>query len=294
MVVLAMSVRRARYPIFLIALALLVPARATAAEPPQIYVGSGSAYTVAFKIEGVRVSVLALDAPLYCSETEPSHHFQPGSMSVFPAPTPMRIGPDGLEAPSSGGGPSPRIEATFDGKSVSGVVAFDSSEGPFHCQTAGYYPTRPEVPFEAVRYEPIGSGATKPPGKDEIPVYYGSEGGNEVLLETTSEAVTLRGSVPSKCPVRGKRIVAPRTPWFGDVTGALRRGEGFRRTLNRQGKVGGKSWKESTLVSAVLGEEDVAGFYERTTVIRPKKGSPHRCTTGALPFRALRYLPAAG
>jgi hypothetical protein len=41
-----------------------------------------------------------------------------------------------------------------------------------------------------------------------------------------------------------------------------------------------------------VGEGEIAGFYQRSTAIRRPNQSPHHCTTGALPFRALRYVPA--
>ena len=284
--------RRTVYLAAIVALALLLPARALAASP-QIYVGSGAAYTVVFKVEAGTVFALGLDAPLYCSETGPSHRFGPGTISVFRRPTLMREGPGGLEALLGGGGPSSKIEATFDGTKLTGKFAFDYSEESFHCQTAGFYFTPPEVPFEAVPYEPVGSGATPPPSKDEIPVYYGSEGGTEVLLEPNSKSVAFRGAAPSKCPVGGRRPTKEQTPLFGDVIDTDREGDSFHRTIHRHGKTGGKGWSESRSVSGAVGEDEIAGFYQRSTLTRPAKGAPRRCTTGALPFRAVRYLPAA-
>lgn len=276
----------------IVALVLLLPMRALAA-PPQIYVGSDADYTVVFKVEGGAVSALGLDAPLYCSETEPSHHFGPGTISVFRRPMLMREGPGGLEALlGGGGGPSSKIEATFDGTKLTGKFAFDYSQESFHCQTAGFYFTRPEVPFEAVRYEPVGSGATLPPSKDEIPVYYGSEGGTEVLLEPNAKSVVFRGAGPSKCPVGGKRPTKGQAPLFGDVIDTVREGDGFHRTLQRHGKSHAKGWSESRSVSGVVAEDEIAGFYRHSTITRPADGSPRRCTTGALPFRVIRYLPA--
>jgi hypothetical protein len=287
--------RRIWHPSAIVALALLLPAQAAAASP-QIYVGSGPAYTVAFKVDGSAVSVLALDAPLFCSETGPSHDFGPGSISAFRTPTPMRQGPDGLEALlGGGGGPSSKIEATFDGTKLSGAFAFDFSEESFHCQTAGFYAARPEVPFEAALYEAVGTGPTLPAAAGERPIYYGSEGGTEVLLETVKDSIEVRGAAASKCPVKGVKPSAPLTSLFDDVVGAKRKADGsFARTIRAHGKIGHKAWSESTSVTGVVGDEEIAGFYSRSTTVRPKNASPRSCTTGSLPFRAVRYLPAAG
>ncbi len=285
--------RGSRRLIAIAGLALLLPASAAAATP-EIYVGSNAGYTIVFKVEGSRVSALGLDAPLYCSETGPSHHFGPGTISVFKTQTLMRQGPNGLEALlGGGGGPSSKVEATFDGTKLTGTFAFDFSEESFHCQTAGFYFTRPDVPFEAVRYEAVGSGSTLPPGKDEIPVYYGSEGGSEVLLEPNQKSVVFRGAAPSKCPLAGKRAPAGSVPMFGDVIDTEHEGDSFHRLVHREGKAGREAWREARAVSGVLGEDEIAGFYTRSTVIRPAKGAARRCTTGALPFHAVRYLPSA-
>jgi hypothetical protein len=277
-----------------VALALLLPARAAAAPPP-LYVGSDPGYTVALKAEGSRVSVLALDAPIYCTFTEPQERFQ-GTMSMFQGPTLMRAGRHGLEAPlRPNGGPSSFIDAAFHGPALSGTFALDLTEESAHCQTAGFDPARPAVDFEAVRYEPVGSGATLTPAKGETPIYYGGEGGTEVLLENARDQVEVRGAAPARCPIAGRKSAGARAPLFGDVTDAARGIDGsFLRTIKDKGKIGGKSWSESRSVSGVVGDEEIAGFYSRTTTIRPAKGPPRRCTSGSLPFRAVRYLPAVG
>jgi hypothetical protein len=292
--VLALSMRASRLLIVIAGLAFLLPASAAAATP-EIYVGSNAGYTVVFKVEGSRVSALGLDAPLYCSETGPSHHFGPGTISVFKRPTLMRQGPGGLEALlGGGGGPSSKVEVTFDGTKLTGTFAFDYSEESFHCQTAGFYFTPPEVPFEAVRYEAVGSGATLPPATDEVPVFYGSEGGTEVLLEPNVKSVVFRGAAPSKCPLAGKRAPQGLAPMFGDVIDTDHEGDSFHRTIHRDGETGRRAWSEARSVSGVVGADEIAGFYTRSTTVRAPESSPRRCTTGALPFRAVRYLPAAG
>lgn len=290
--VLALGMRGSRCLIAIIALALFLPAGAAAASP-EIYVGSNSEYTVVFKVESGAVSVLGLDAPFYCSETGPSNSFGPGTIGVFKRPARMREGTNVLEAPlGGGGGPSSKIEATFGGTTLIGSFTFDFSEESFHCQTAGFYPARPEVAFEAVRYEPVGSGGTLAPAKDETPVYYGSEGGTEVLLEPNAKSVVFRGAAPARCPVAGKKATKGSGPMFGDVIDTDREGGAFHRTIRHRGRTDAKAWSELASVSGVVGEDEIAGFYTRSTTVRPAKASPRRCTTGALPFRAVRYLPA--
>lgn len=283
-----------RYAAVIAAAALLFPAWAGAAAP-QIYVGSDSDYTIAFKGEAGRLSVLALDAPIYCTFTEPTEHF-PGTMSMFQGPTLMHEGHNGLEAPiRPNGGPSSFVDASFDGAKLTGSFTLDVTEGSAHCQTVGFNAARPAVPFVAVPYEPSTGGATKPPSKAERPIYYGSENGTEVLLETVKDSIEIRGAARSRCPVKGAKSAGRRVSMFDDVVGAKRDEDGgFRRTIQVEGKIGGKAWSESTSISGVVGEDEIAGFYQRSTTTRPAKGSPRRCTTGALPFRAVRYLPAGG
>jgi hypothetical protein len=58
----------------------LTAASAGAAEPagsPALYVATGDGYAVAFELEGGKVSVLGLDATVYCSLTEPGEYSEP-------------------------------------------------------------------------------------------------------------------------------------------------------------------------------------------------------------------------
>lgn len=285
---------RMRYAIVIAAAALLFPAWAGATSP-QIYAASGRDYTIAFKGEAGRLSVLALDAPIYCTFTEPEERF-PGTMSMFQGPTLMREGRNGLEAPiRPNGGPSSFVDASLDGAKLTGSFTLDVTEGSAHCQTVGFDAARPAVQFAAVPYEPSSSGTTKPPSKAERPIYYGSDNGTEVLLETVKDSIEIRGAVRSRCPVKGAKPAGRRASLFDDVVGAKREADGgFHRTIQGEGKTGSKAWSESTSISGVVGEDEIAGFYQRSTITRAAKGAPRRCATGALPFRAVRYLPAAG
>jgi hypothetical protein len=275
------------------ALTPTVAAAGTAA--PQIYVGSGPKYTIAFKAEGPRVSVLALNAPIYCSFENPIERF-PGSMYMFLAPTVMHRGAGGLEAPlRPGGGPSSYVRASLGAEKLTGTFALDQDEGSADCQTAGYQPAPPAVKFEAAPYEPVGSSATKPPGIDEVPIYYGNEGDAEVLIETLRGQIEFRGAAPTRCPVGGKQPKSPRSPLFGDIESAKRAADGsFSRTVHPHGQIGDTTWSEAITIAGAVEGDSITGTYRRTTTVRPAKGSPRTCKDDPRTFDAVRYLPAAG
>jgi hypothetical protein len=297
MVILPSSMRRARHPIAWAALvaATFVPsAPATAgAASPQIYVGSNPSYTIAFKTEASRTSLLAFNAPIYCTFTHPTERI-PGTAYMVQAPTPMHKGRNGLEAPlHPAGGQLSYVRASLAGEKLAGTVALDADEGSAQCQTVGFKPASPAFQFTAAPYEPAAGGVMRAPKNGEIPVYYGNEGGVEVLLETVHGQVDFRGAAPSDCPFAGKQVTGSRAPLFGDIEGAVLSADGsFDHTFHRHGKIGGKTWSEATTVSGVAGSQEISGSYERTTKIQPKNGAPRTCSTGALPFKALRYLRA--
>jgi len=301
MVILALSMGRAHHLIAVaavaaVAVAALLPSVAAAdAAAPQIYVGSSPKYTIAFKAEGPSVSVLALNAPIYCSFENPPERF-PGSMYMFQAPTLLHQGPNGLEAPlRPAGGSSSYVRASLGTGKLAGTFALDQDEGSADCQTAGYQPAAPAVKFEAAPYEPVGSGATKSAGKDEIPIYYGNEGDAEVLLETLRGQIEFRGAAPTRCPVAGKQPKTPRSPLFGDIESVKRAADGsFRRVFHPHGKIGGTTWSEAITVAGAVEGDSITGTYRRTTTIKPAQGSPRTCKDDLLTFDAVRYLPAAG
>jgi hypothetical protein len=285
---------KVRHLIVLAALALALPASA-AAEAPQLYIGSGPDYTVAFKAEGTAVSVLALNAPIYCTFTHPRERF-PGTMYMFQGPTLMREGRRGFEAPlRPAAGPPSYIDARFQDGRLAGTFALDQNERSADCQTADYLPANPAVKFEAVSYEPVSSGAAKPPAKGEIPIYYGSESGLEVFLETIREDIDFRGAAPAACPVSGKQPAGQRVPLFGDIEAAERHPDGgFHRLVRRSGQIAGRAWSEATTVTGAVEGGTISGTYLRTTTTKTPKGPPLQCKVGPLPFRAVRYLPAKG
>jgi hypothetical protein len=262
---------------------------------PQIYIGSAPNYTIAFKAEGPsRVSVLALDAPIFCTFLHPTERF-PGKMWAFQGPTAMRMVGGQLKATiRPGGGPSSDVTAKLGGGKLSGTFALDQDEGSADCHTGGYKPADPVIKFEAVPYAPAESGVTKPAAKGEVPLYYGDEGGLEVLLETEGGEVNFRGAAPATCPIAGKRPTGGRAPLLSDVEEApIGNGGAFSRTFRSHGKVGSKQWSEAITISGSAEPGKIAGSYLRTTTIRSAAGPAKQCKVGPLPFSAVRYLPAS-
>ncbi len=269
-----------------VALAIAASGSAAPAESaPQIYIGSSPAYTIAFKAEGdSRVSVLALDAPIYCVFSHPTERSR-GEMWEFAGPTLMRKVGGGLKAKIlPDGGPSSYVAAGLSGGKLSGSFALDDREGSDDCQTAGYEPAKPAVEFEAVPYAPAESGVTKPPAKGEVPLFYGDEGGLEVLLETIHGEVDFRGAAPATCAIAGKHPAGGRAPLLSDVEEAvIGEGGAFHRTFRHRGK----SWSEAITISGTVEAGKITGSYLRTTTT----GSAKKCEVGPLPFSAPRYAP---
>lgn len=213
---------------------------------------------------------------------------------MFQGPTAMHAGRNGLEARlRPAGGPRSYVSASVEDGKLTGTFLLDVTEESAHCQTSDYAAAKPQVRFEAVRYEPAGSGATRPAAKGEIPVYYGNEDGVEVLFETLNGSVDFRGAAPAACPVTGKQPAGQRAPLFGDIEDArLDESNSFGRAFHRQGQIGDNSWSEATSISGAIEGGTISGTYSRTTITRTKKGSPQQCKTGPLAFSAARYLPA--
>src|SRR6185503_3829847 len=112
---------------------------------------------------------------------------------------------------------------------------------------------------------------------------------------TIGERVDFRGAAPATCPVAGRQPAGQRAPLFGDIEDALiRGGGGFNRVFRHDGKIGGKTWSEAASISGGFEGQAISGTYGRTTTTRPANRLPRQCKTGPLPFRAARYLPAAG
>jgi hypothetical protein len=181
----------------LVAVALLIAAGSARAQT-TLYVGDTKDYAIAFKSEEARLYVLELAGTTNCYYSEPHEDIGPGGFSAFAAPTLMRSDSEGLHAYDSGRGTT-RVRAELDGGAVRGDFAFSESELSYHCDT-GFEPT----PFQASRYEPVGSGAA--PVSGERPVYYGSEASTEVFLRVINgRAGGIRGTFVPRAESAGRR-----------------------------------------------------------------------------------------
>jgi hypothetical protein len=276
----------------------LTATTAGAAEPvgsPPLYVATGDGYAVTFEVEGAKVSVLGLDATVYCSLTEPGEYSKPTLDAFFPLPTPMRERHLGLVAVEgegdSFGSSRATVQATLEGDRLVGKFKYVLSEESSHCQTAGYYGNRPEVPFEAVRYVPVSDPEAGPAVEGESGIYFSDAGPLEVYLRTDAGRVFVRGSIASRCRFKG--AVAGLSPLFGSPTAPAIEADGsFEESMRHRGTLGkGRRFFEPVSLSGVVGAEAIAGFYSRTRGIRTGTRQPHRCGTHAIAFSASRYAP---
>jgi hypothetical protein len=279
-------------------MASMLPASAAAAESPQLYVGSGNGYLIVFKVEAGRTYVLGLDTTVYCVSLEPWEPSKPTLNAFFPEPKVMKERPDGLVATEEGGDVfSSRgltVHAAFDGDKLVGSFVYAVSEFSYHCQTAGYYGTRPEVPFQAVRYEPVDGSAPVPPLVNGTPaVYYGTEGPLETYFSVFPKEFGMRGTVLSGCLAGVKKRPTRRGPISSELQIASFGDDGtFRDRLHSLGPHGITAIKEAIGIAGIVGGETITGTYFDRIVTRLGKKRKRICHTGPLPFRAQRYLPA--
>lgn len=275
---------------------------ARAAEPAtgaQLFVGSGEGYSIAFEVQGSAVSVLGLDARVFCSFTEPRESLGARLNGFFPVPTLMSERPSGLTARESDGGrfggEEATITATFDGARLVGEFNYRRGDDSYHCQSGGYYLDAPSrVFFEAVRWVPVTDprAITRTPG--ESAVYFARASPIEVFLRVDGGRVYVRGSVASSCHFGGEDAAVD--PLFASPTDpVVDPSGGFRDSARYGGAVGeNRRFFEPVLLSGIVGEDSIAGFYSRTRVIAEGTRVQHRCGTRSLPFTADRYVPELG
>jgi hypothetical protein len=311
-VVLALGMGRTRYLIIVAALALLVPARAAAAESPSLYVGSGPGWSIVFKVEGAKVSVIGVDATVYCEIGR--REVAPEVWKFFPTPALMHEEGDGLTGSEVIGTPKSesrmQVDATVAGEGILGSFEYVQTGEPGLCRTVDYPASGnpAEVSFEAVRYEPADGAPPAPPlASADRGVYYGTEGPLETFFTVSGSHLALRGTVGSGClPATAKRgpgrrpldpnllsvFKAPIPILSGILKPSLTEGTSFREMLRthpgREYSVDG----EAITVAGSVGDEAIVGtYYRRFHTFFPKTGK-RVCQTGPLPFRAQRYLPA--
>jgi hypothetical protein len=272
----------------LVAVAVLLGAASAQAEI-SIYVGDTKEYAVAFKAEGVQLYVLELAGTTDCYYTEPHEDIGPGGFSVFAAPKLMREGSGGFFAEAIGAGYA-RVRAELSGDAVTGDFSFSESEESFHCDT-GFTPD----PFQASRYQPIGSAGAAALASGEKGIYYGSEGPIEIFLRASErDAGGIRGSFVPRCRVgRGKTIPARHALFRAPAFAKLSEDGSFEQGFVNHGRTrSGARYRESVSLAGRVEQDAVTGTYLRVRTTKPRRKAARRCSTGPLPFRAVRYLSA--
>lgn len=272
----------------LIAIAMLLAAGSAQAET-TLYVGDTKEYAIAFKAEDSQLYVVELATKTQCFFTEPREDLGPGGFSAFAAPTLMLSGSDGLTAGIPDG--IGQVRAEQAGDEIAGDFNYHQivDEG-FHCDAG------PDRTFQAARYLPFGGGGA--PASGERPVYYGSDESTETFMRVIGGKVGgIRGTFVPQCRVgRGRKIPASRTLFDGpsDFT-ELNEGGSFEEVVFEGGRMHGKTrYRERISFTGSVAEDAVTGTYLRVRTVKPRRKAKRRCVTGPLPFRAARYLPAAG
>jgi hypothetical protein len=253
------------------------------AAAATLYVGDTKDYAVAFKAEGEQLYVIELAGRIDCYYTEPHEDLGSDFFDVIAAPTLLRSDASGL-------GFGVHLQAEVAGDAVIGEFSYSESELSYHCDT-GFEPK----PFQASRYEPAAAGAA--PVSGERPVYYGGEASTEVFLRANEKAAYgIRGTFAPSCRVGRSRQIPARHALFSAPADAdLSPDGGFEVEDVEPGATrSGVPYRERILFSGTVDQGAAAGTYLRVRVIKPRRKPPRRCVSGPLPFRAIRYLPAAG
>jgi hypothetical protein len=271
-----------------ICLALLLAAPAARAAAPTLYVGAAPGYKVALAVAGQERSVLELAGTVPCHFNEPREPGGTESFSVYPSPRPMRRDPQaGGWFRGQPGFPHANVAAVFHHDRAIGTYGYESSEESFHCEVH-------KAPFEALRYEPIGSPTAVRPKRGEKRVYYDGEGPTHLFLRTSGELIEgVRGVLRTRCPVGAESVPGRQLPLFRapiytahDPDGGFSFQAGVRGILPSHARL-----HESILLSGRAGHDRTVGAYRRVRTVTRGKRQVERCVTD-LPFDATRYLPA--
>lgn len=264
------------------ALVVMLSASASVAAP-TLYVGDTNEYAVAFKAEEAQLYVIGVAGKTHCYYTEPHEDIGASFFSVVTAPVLMGSDARGLDF-------GVRLRAELAGDAVVGEFSYSESELSYHCDT-GFEPK----PFRASRYEPAGGGAA--PVSGERPVYYGNEASTEVFLRASEKAAFgIRGTFVPRCRVGDGKTIPARHALFGEpVDAKLSEDRNFeQRSVEEWVTRSGTRHRETILLAGSVAGDVAVGTYRRVRTTRPRGKPPRRCVTGPLPFRAVRYLPAAG
>jgi hypothetical protein len=283
-----------------IAAALCLAAVPANAAAPQLYVAAGDGYSVAFKVEGSAVYVLGLDANVYCEVLEPREATAPSLHGFFAAPKLMKAEGTGLAA-SEGSGDEfgsreVKVTASVVGGKLLGSFEYTLSEQSGHCQTAGYFGTRPEVAFEAVPYAPVdGSAPPPPPAAGDAAVYYGVEGPLETFFTVYPSQFGLRGTVVSGCRGTIKKRGPSRHPLASGLSLVTLGADGsFHRKIRSYGPGGNSLIREAVTLAGSVTAEALVGTYSDRIGTQLGGHRKRVCHTGPLPFAVARYVPATG
>lgn len=278
---------------------------AFAAAPAQaktsIYVGVGPEYFAAFKIEDGRPYVLAVDAHIYCRGTG-THSDQregEGTAERFPAPVRMRPTPEGLRGVDELRGrletESVVVRARIRRGRVVGTIVATHGGYEFRCKTGGYFGDR-EIPFEAVRYVPVGSPRASHYGDRSAAgrIYFTHAGPLEVFLHRLGpRVVDIRGAARQRCPLPASESHPPRVPLFSLIAGGeIGDRGGFREHWHQYGPARRHAtFNESITLTGKLKNKFAVGSYSRVKVKKRGERIIRRCETGPVSYRAVRYVP---
>ena len=272
-----------------LALLALLAVDATRAAARTLYVSTSSDYKVALAVAGAEHSVLELAGTAPCHFNEPREPGGSEPFSVFPAPISMRreTNGDGWFSGESGF-PSANVRANFHRDRAIGTYGYQESEESFHCELH-------KAPFEARRYEPIGSSSAARPKRGESRVYYDGQRPTHLFLRTAGKFLGgIRGAVTSKCPVGSEGVPLRPLPLFGAPSSVKHDAEGpLHVRAHTSGRLrGGGSYVEVVKFAGRMTRDAVTGTYLRVHVTKRRHHPSERCATGPFAFDAVRYLPA--
>ena len=265
-------------------------------ESRQLYFAEGNGWSIAFASEAGRVTVLGLDATVYCEELEPLEGRRAALDAFFALPTTMRGGPHGLVAVERDGFGSTgaSVQASLEGGKIVGKFEYVNSLQSSHCQTGGYYAEPAPVPFEAARYVPVASPeATLPttPGESGSAFYFSVSGALEIYLRVARDRIFVRGEVTSECrfgngPPGTDQLFPGPTVATLDERGRFVVRRRFHGPIRR-----GATYAERILLSGRLDEASIEAHYSRAFVARRGKWR-RSCEVDSGALVVARYLPA--
>jgi hypothetical protein len=300
-----MAIRRLRAlaPAMLALGAMLAVAAPASASDTSIYLASGPGYSLTFKAEGGRVFATFLGSTTYC-HGDGSHKDErnEGSFSSFKE-RPVELHRAGAhlrlvideESPFESDLQTIDAELRPDGI-VGSYSKVSSGEGlGGTCQTNSYEGD-PGVPFEAVRYVPLGSdqAAASDPGAQAV--YFANTDPFEIYFWVGGGRMEARGSAGRSCAGRWHGYYPRRQAFELSSTLHLTRAGG--RFDARSGE-GTYFEVESSRILGAVGDREIVGSLRLRAVAWRHGHSYFWCRAtgsgknGNVGYRAIRYVPAA-